>query len=60
MLIPALELDLELRTPAAERLADALAALDLSEGVGGRARRWSCRAPEPTAGPARAAAAALA
>ncbi len=33
VLIPALELDLELRTPAGERLADALATLDVSEGV---------------------------
>ncbi len=33
VLIPALELDLGLATPAGERLADALAALDVSEGV---------------------------
>jgi 2-amino-4-hydroxy-6-hydroxymethyldihydropteridine diphosphokinase len=33
VLIPLLELDFELRTPAGERLADALAALDLDEGV---------------------------
>ena len=33
VLIPALELDIELATPAGERLADALAALDVSEGV---------------------------
>ncbi len=33
VLIPALELDFELRTPAGERLADALAALPLDEGV---------------------------
>jgi 2-amino-4-hydroxy-6-hydroxymethyldihydropteridine diphosphokinase len=36
VLIPALELDLELQTPAGERLADALAALALNEGV-----RWA-------------------
>jgi len=33
VLIPLLELDFELRTPAGERLADALAALDFDEGV---------------------------
>jgi len=33
VLIPLLELDFELATPAGERLADALAALDVSEGV---------------------------
>jgi 2-amino-4-hydroxy-6-hydroxymethyldihydropteridine diphosphokinase len=33
VLIPMLELDFELRTPAGERLADALAALDFDEGV---------------------------
>ena len=36
VLIPALELDLELRTPDGRRLADALAALPLAEGV-----RWA-------------------
>jgi 2-amino-4-hydroxy-6-hydroxymethyldihydropteridine diphosphokinase len=36
VLIPALELDLELRTPDGRRLADALAALPLDEGV-----RWA-------------------
>jgi 2-amino-4-hydroxy-6-hydroxymethyldihydropteridine diphosphokinase len=36
VLVPALELDFELRTPAGERLADALAALPLREGV-----RWA-------------------
>jgi 2-amino-4-hydroxy-6-hydroxymethyldihydropteridine diphosphokinase len=36
VLIPALELDFELRTPAGDRLADALAALPLDEGV-----RWA-------------------
>ena len=33
VLIPMLELDFELRTPAGERLAEALAALDFDEGV---------------------------
>ena len=33
VLIPLLELDFDLRTPAGERLADALAALPLDEGV---------------------------
>jgi 2-amino-4-hydroxy-6-hydroxymethyldihydropteridine diphosphokinase len=33
VLIPLLELDFELRTPAGESLADALAALDFDEGV---------------------------
>ena len=33
VLIPLLELDFELRTPAGESLAEALAALDLDEGV---------------------------
>ena len=36
VLIPALELDFELRSPAGARLADALAALSLDEGV-----RWA-------------------
>jgi 2-amino-4-hydroxy-6-hydroxymethyldihydropteridine diphosphokinase len=36
VLIPALELDFELRTPDGRRLADALAALPLDEGV-----RWA-------------------
>ena len=36
VLIPALELDLELRSPAGARLADALAALPADEGV-----RWA-------------------
>ena len=36
MLIPALELDLEHRSPDGRRLADALAALPLDEGV-----RWA-------------------
>ena len=33
VLIPLLELDFELRTPAGERLADALAVLPFDEGV---------------------------
>jgi 2-amino-4-hydroxy-6-hydroxymethyldihydropteridine diphosphokinase len=33
VLIPLLELDFDLQTPAGERLADALAELDLDEGV---------------------------
>jgi len=36
VLIPALELDFELRTPDGRRLADALAALPTAEGV-----RWA-------------------
>src|SRR5271165_4272647 len=36
VLVPALELDVGIATPAGERLADALAALDVSEGV-----RWA-------------------
>ena len=36
VLIPALELDFALRAPSGERLADALAALPLDEGV-----RWA-------------------
>ena len=36
VLVPALELDFELRAPGGERLADALATLPLSEGV-----RWA-------------------
>jgi 2-amino-4-hydroxy-6-hydroxymethyldihydropteridine diphosphokinase len=36
VLIPALELDYDLRSPGGTRLADALAALPLDEGV-----RWS-------------------
>ena len=43
VLIPALELDLELAVPAGDRLADALVALPLEEGV-----RW---AGSPLAGP---------
>jgi 2-amino-4-hydroxy-6-hydroxymethyldihydropteridine diphosphokinase len=45
VLIPALELDFELTTPDGRRLADALAALPLSEGV-----RWAgppLRLPSP-------------
>ena len=36
VLVPALELDIGTTTPAGERLADALAALDVREGV-----RWA-------------------
>jgi 2-amino-4-hydroxy-6-hydroxymethyldihydropteridine diphosphokinase len=36
VLIPALELDFELRVPAGQRLSDALAALQVDEGV-----RWA-------------------
>jgi len=36
VLIPALELDFTLRAPSGERLADALAALEVDEGV-----RWA-------------------
>ena len=36
VLVPALELDIGMTTPAGERLADALAALDVREGV-----RWA-------------------
>ena len=44
MLIPLLELDFELATPAGERLADALAALPAStRACGGRARRFTSR-----------------
>ena len=35
VLIPALELDIEMATPAGGRLADALATLDVDEGVPG-------------------------
>jgi 2-amino-4-hydroxy-6-hydroxymethyldihydropteridine diphosphokinase len=55
VLVPALELDFELATPAGERLADALAALPLDEGV-----RWTGppldlprRSRTPTAEPRR-------
>jgi 2-amino-4-hydroxy-6-hydroxymethyldihydropteridine diphosphokinase len=49
VLIPALELDFELRTPDGRRLADALAALGLEEGV-----RWSGPPLEPPLEPPRA------
>jgi 2-amino-4-hydroxy-6-hydroxymethyldihydropteridine diphosphokinase len=42
VLIPALELDFELRTPDGHRLADALAALPIAEGV-----RWAGPALQP-------------
>jgi 2-amino-4-hydroxy-6-hydroxymethyldihydropteridine diphosphokinase len=43
VLVPALELDLDLRAPDGRRLADALAALPLTEGV-----RWAGPPLEPT------------
>ena len=46
VLVPALELDFALRTPQGVRLADALAALGLSEGV-----RWAGPPLEVPAGP---------
>ena len=48
VLVPALELDFDARTPAGERLSDALARLDLAEGV-----RWA-GPPLELAQPARA------
>ncbi len=45
VLIPALELDFELRTPDGRRLADALPALSLEEGV-----RWAGPPLEPPSG----------
>jgi 2-amino-4-hydroxy-6-hydroxymethyldihydropteridine diphosphokinase len=45
VLIPALELDMGLRAPSGERLADALAALDLSEGVRWAGPPLACPAP---------------
>jgi 2-amino-4-hydroxy-6-hydroxymethyldihydropteridine diphosphokinase len=47
VLIPALELDFELSTPAGERLADALVSLPLSEGV--RWAGWPLELPDPGA-----------
>jgi 2-amino-4-hydroxy-6-hydroxymethyldihydropteridine diphosphokinase len=47
VLVPALELDLELRTPAGERLADALARLDVTEGVRWAGPPLACPAPAP-------------
>ena len=60
VLIPALELDLGLVTPSGERLADALAALDVGEGVtwagpplelGPGAQRTPGTTPAPGRGP---------
>ena len=45
VLIPALELDMDLRAPSGERLADALAALDVGEGVRGAGPPLACPAP---------------
>jgi 2-amino-4-hydroxy-6-hydroxymethyldihydropteridine diphosphokinase len=44
-LIPALELDMGLRAPSGELLADALAALDVSEGVRWAGPPLACPAP---------------
>ncbi len=49
VLIPLLELDFELATPAGERLADALAALPLDEGVRLAGPRLAVRAGEAAA-----------
>ena len=45
VLIPALELDFELRTPAGASLAEALASLDVSEGVRWAGPPLACPAP---------------
>jgi 2-amino-4-hydroxy-6-hydroxymethyldihydropteridine diphosphokinase len=45
VLIPALELDAELRTPDGRRLADALALLDVTEGVRWAGPPLACPAP---------------
>jgi 2-amino-4-hydroxy-6-hydroxymethyldihydropteridine diphosphokinase len=47
VLIPALELDLELRAPDGTRLADALAGLDVTEGVRWAGPPLACPAPSP-------------
>jgi 2-amino-4-hydroxy-6-hydroxymethyldihydropteridine diphosphokinase len=47
VLIPALELDGSLQAPSGERLADALAALDVSEGVRWAGPPLACPAPRP-------------
>jgi 2-amino-4-hydroxy-6-hydroxymethyldihydropteridine diphosphokinase len=44
VLIPLLELDFDLRTPAGERLADALAALPVTEGVRRAGPALACEA----------------
>jgi 2-amino-4-hydroxy-6-hydroxymethyldihydropteridine diphosphokinase len=47
VLIPALELDLGMRAPDGTRLADALAALDVTEGVRWAGPPLACPAPDP-------------
>ena len=47
VLIPALELDMELRAPGGRRLADALAGLDVTEGVRWAGPPLACPAPRP-------------
>ncbi len=47
VLIPALELDFGMRAPDGTRLADALAALDVSEGVRWAGPPLACPAPYP-------------
>jgi 2-amino-4-hydroxy-6-hydroxymethyldihydropteridine diphosphokinase len=47
VLIPALELDGSLRAPDGRRLADALAALDVAEGVRWAGPPLACPAPRP-------------
>jgi 2-amino-4-hydroxy-6-hydroxymethyldihydropteridine diphosphokinase len=47
VLIPALELDFELTAPGGRRLSDALAALDVSEGVRWAGPPLACPAPSP-------------
>jgi 2-amino-4-hydroxy-6-hydroxymethyldihydropteridine diphosphokinase len=47
VLIPALELDFELRAPGGMRLSDALAALDVAEGVRWAGPPLACPAPRP-------------
>lgn len=47
VLIPALELDMELRAPDGRRLADALAGLDVTEGVRWAGPPLACPAPRP-------------
>lgn len=47
VLIPALELDIELRAPDGRRLADALAGLGVEEGVRWAGPPLACPAPRP-------------
>jgi 7,8-dihydro-6-hydroxymethylpterin-pyrophosphokinase len=47
VLIPALELDGSLQAPDGTRLADALAALDVTEGVRWAGPPLACPAPRP-------------